>query len=324
MLATTLPLYSAHDLRAAVRSADPRQGPPAIERLDRPLACFPSIGRLEVQVGTPWQSVGTRLATEVGIDARAFTAAFAPLGRTVGGAVDTLPPLPDGLPFSHAVASLALVTTDGELRCATRTRHPELFRLVLGGHGAIAVPYSVTLSIPALLAALRDAEPLEVYAPAGPSRPESVQRLRFYVPPARLHEWLAAAKQAADELSLPLREIHARRARPGSESFLDAVPVERVMVDLYVPLAATPEARTRVAKAGRAWIDHALAHEGTFDLATGLDASREQVEAGYPRFSAFLAEARRLDPPGRLAGRWLQHYVALFARARAHAAPVRP
>ena len=324
MLATTMPLYSAHDLRAALRSADPRQGPPAIERLDRPLACFPSLGRLEVQVGTPWARVGERLADELSTDARAFAAAFAPLGQTVGAAVDRLPPLPDGLPFSRAVESLALVTTDGELRCASRTRHPELFRLVLGGHGAIAVPYSVTLSIPALLAALRDAEPLEIYAPSGPASPATLQRLRFYLPPARLHEWLAAARQAADELDSPLREIHARRARPGSESFLDAVPAERVMVDLCVPHAVTAESRARVAQAHRAWIGHALALQGNFDLSTGFDASRAQVEAGYPRFSAFLAEARRLDPPGRLAGRWLQHYVALFAHATAHAARAHP
>lgn len=309
----TLPLYSAHDLRAALRADDARRGPPALDRMDRPLACFPALGRIEVQVSTPWASVARTLAAEAGIDADAFAAAFAPLGATVGHAVESLPPLPDGTPFTEAVESIALVTADGELRSASRARHAELFRLVLGGHGAIAVPYSVTLRIPAMLAALRRADaPVELDAGTACDL-ETCDTLVFYLPPAHVHRWLEDARRAAQAFGIEVAQVRVRRARPGSISFLDASPEERAVVEMRVPRASTLPSRTAAAQVRKAWIDLALALGGTFDLSTGFDASREQVEAGYPRFSAFLAEARRLDPRGRIAGRWLRHYAALFA-----------
>ena len=312
MLAT-LPLYSAHDLRAALRDDDARRGPPALDRLDRPLACCPALGRIEVQVSTPWTSVARTLAAEAGIDADAFAAAFAPLGTTVGHAVESLPPLPDGTPFTEAVESIALVTADGELRSTSRARHAELLRLVLGGHGAIAVPYSVTLRIPVLLAALRRAEAPVEFDAATNRGSETCDTLIFYVPPAHVHRWLEEARRVARAFGISVAQVRVRRARPGSISFLDAAPEERALVELRVPRATTLPSRTTAAQVRKAWIDHAIALGGTFDLSTGFDASREQVEAGYPRFSAFLAEARRIDPRGRLAGRWLRHYAALFA-----------
>lgn len=312
MLAT-LPLYSAQDLCSALRTADPRRGPPATERLDRPLACDPSLGRVEVQAGTPWARVGRQLADALGTDAPDFAAAYAPLGATVGEAVATLPPLPDATPFADAVESLALVTADGDLRCTSRSRHADLFRLVLGGHGSIAAPYSVTLRIPVLLRALEAAEPPVEIAPAADSPADPGDTLRLFVPPARLATLIDGVRRSADEFRVPLQRVTVRRALPDAEPVLAWATQELAVVDLCTRRPATLPARAAAAQLRKAWIDCALALGGRFDLATGFDASREQVEAGYPRFSAFLAEARRLDPRGRLAGRWLRHYAALFA-----------
>ncbi len=215
MLAT-LPLYSAHDLRAALRDDDARRGPPALDRLDRPLACCAALGRIEVQVSTPWPSVARTLAAEAGIDADAFAAAFAPLGATVGHAVQSLPPLPDGTPFTEAVESIALVTADGELRSTSRARHAELLRLVLGGHGAIAVPYSVTLRIPVLLAALRRAEAPVEFDAATTRESETCDTLIFYVPPA--HVRAAADVESPSAAPAFDREAFARGARGASST----------------------------------------------------------------------------------------------------------
>lgn len=309
----TLPLYSAQDLCSALRTADPRRGPPATERLDRPLACEPSLGKVEVQAATSWARVGQQLAQALGTDALAFAAAYAPLGTTVGEAVAALPPLPDATPFADAVESLALVTADGELRCASRSRHAELFRLVLGGHGSIAAPYSVTLRIPILLRALEACEaPVEIApaegAPAGPG-----DTLRLFVPPERLSAFVDNVRLSADDFRAPLLRVAVRRALPDPEPVLAWATQELAVVDLCTRRPETLPARATATQLRKAWIDHALSLGGSFDLSTGFDASREQVEAGYPRFSAFLAEARRLDPHGRLAGRWLRHYAALFA-----------
>jgi FAD/FMN-containing dehydrogenase len=75
----------------------------------------------------------------------------------------------------------------------------------------------------------------------------------------------------------------------------------------------TPEGIARAAAAFRRLIDRALGLGGSFYLTYHRWATREQVEAAYPQFPAFLAEKLRYDPEERFQSEWYRHYRELFA-----------
>ena len=68
----------------------------------------------------------------------------------------------------------------------------------------------------------------------------------------------------------------------------------------------------KTADAFRALIDLALARGGSYFLTYHRWARRDQVEAAYPQFAAFLAAKKRFDPRGRLQSDWYRHYEALL------------
>ncbi len=65
----------------------------------------------------------------------------------------------------------------------------------------------------------------------------------------------------------------------------------------------------RTADAFRALIDLALVRGGSYFLTYHRWARRAQVEEAYPRFRAFLAEKKRVDPRARFASDWVRHYA---------------
>jgi len=75
----------------------------------------------------------------------------------------------------------------------------------------------------------------------------------------------------------------------------------------------TPEGLERSAEAFRRLIDHGLRYGGTYYLTYHRWATRQQVEAAYPRFADFLKLKRRLDPDERFQSDWYRHYRAMFA-----------
>ena len=312
-VAATTPLCSALDLRAAVRSLGPATRLPPTIRLDRLLRCEPARGQIEVQCRAGWDAVGAELASAAGVDEGALRAAFACLPPTVGACLDANPALPDGSPFVSAVESVAVVTADGELKCASRDRHDELFRALVGGRGCLGAVYSVTLAIAALRAAARDATPpvcLEI--PAGDDEGPD-DRLVLFVPPHALDELVATLRQRTADNRIALRSLSARRARPDRETLLAWATEDLAVLEARFARPPTLPARVAAAQVRKDLIDAALEHGGRFDLDTGFDASRRQVLAGYPGISAFVAEAKRFDPGGRFAGPWLRHYAALLA-----------
>jgi FAD/FMN-containing dehydrogenase len=68
----------------------------------------------------------------------------------------------------------------------------------------------------------------------------------------------------------------------------------------------------KTADAFRALIDLALARGGSYFLTYHRWARRDQVEAAYPQFAAFLAAKKRFDPRGRFQSDWYRHYEALL------------
>lgn len=306
---------SAEELRAALRGWN-RPAAPDLAQLDRVLRLDLRGQRIEVQAGVGWGALGGYLVSQDMAAAApiAAAAAVADLPGTLGACVGANPACPDGTPFSSLVDAITVVTADGELRRTSRSAQADLFRAVLGGHGALGAVYSVTLRIDALLRAFARAEPpVPLDAAAAPPAAGAL-RLRLLVPPARLDGFLAELRQAFDDFRLPIGSLCVRRALPDCETLLRWATEELAVVDVAFADRGTLPARVAATQVRRALIGAALAHGGRFDLATGLEASREQVDAAYPMFSAFLAEKRRYDPQLRLQDAWYRHYAGLFRR----------
>lgn len=113
-------------------------------RLDRLLAFDPERGEVEVEAGIEWPALFRALRdAQAGHDRQwAITQKQTGADRlSLGGALAanvhgrglTLPP------FVTDVAAFSLVGADGEPRRCSRTEHPDLFRLAIGGYGLFGV-----------------------------------------------------------------------------------------------------------------------------------------------------------------------------------------
>ncbi len=306
---------SAQELRLALRTASTRISAADLSQLDRVLRLDAAAGLVETQAGVTWRSLHSYLlAREIpGIASLAQEADLAGLPATLGDCVGQNVAAPDGSPFCFLVEALAIVTADGELRRTSRSLQPELFRAVLGGHGLIGAVYSVTLSVGALARAFADATP-PVALGGVPTTADEPLRLRLMVPPARLEAFLGDLRRQFDDLRLPIACLSVRKTLPEDETMLRWATGELALIDVAFADRGTLPSRIAATQLKRNLIGLAIEHGGRFDLATGLDASREQVESAYPMFSAFLAEKRRYDPQERLDGGLYRHYRALFRR----------
>src|SRR5437899_256843 len=120
-------------------------------RLNRILRHDAAHGLLEVQAATPWLAIAGELRPG---DARARVRTTMP---TVGESIERNAAGPDGTPAVAHVASIALVTPEGELRRVSRDRDAELFALTVGGQGLFGTLYSITLRIGTLARAVERA-----------------------------------------------------------------------------------------------------------------------------------------------------------------------
>ena len=116
------------------------------------LAFDPLRGRVEIQAGMQWPALIAQLRRLQGSAATPWAIAQKQTGAdrlSIGGAV-AANIHGRGLtmrPFIADVESLTVLDPDGELRLVSRTSHPELFRLVVGGYGLFGVVTSVTLRL---------------------------------------------------------------------------------------------------------------------------------------------------------------------------------
>ena len=306
---------SAQELCALLRRTDDNRPAPDLSRMDRVLRLDQRRGLVEVQAAVRWADLAAFLVDAGVHGAKAFAdAAELGLPATIGDCVSRNPAAPDGSPFVGHVESLAIVGADGELRCASRSRHPDWFRAVNGGQGMIAAVYSITLRLDTLERAFADAGPVVRFPVAGSREDRAEGAIRLMVPPAGLDAFLAALRAAFEDYRLPIAGLSVRRTTADAESLLRWATEELAVVDVSVPEPVTLPGRVAATQVRKRLIAEALAHGGRFDLATGMDASRDQVDAAYPMFSAFLAAKRRHDPQQRLSGPWFRHYEALFRR----------
>ncbi len=120
--------------------------------LDRIVGFDPVRGRVEIQAGMQWPALIGELHRLQRDGTQPWSIAQKQTGAdrmTIGGAV-AANIHGRGLamrPFVADVESVTLIGADGELRQASRTENPELFRLVVGGYGLFGVAATVTLRL---------------------------------------------------------------------------------------------------------------------------------------------------------------------------------
>ena len=294
---TYIPL-SALELSAALREARPYDA----RRLDRILRVDERHGLVEVQAGTRWTTIAAQLRPG---DPRA--AAIRTSLPTVGGSLAHNAPGPDGRPTVMHVESIALVTPAGELRRVSRTANKELFALVAGGQGLFGALYSITLDMGSLSRAVKEAGEAEIAAPGA-------TQLKLLLPPDRVENFLADARERCGEWRVPMPGVGLRRTLQEKDSFLRWARREYTAVTLSLGQPAVLGTAVRMTQLRRELIDAAIGHGGSFAVASTPEATRAQTEACYPELKTFLAEKRRVDPSERFTNAWYWHYRNLFAR----------
>ncbi len=146
----------------------------------------------------------------------------------------------------------------------------------------------------------------------GASAPASEMITEIYVPRHRLVEFMAAARQDFREHEVAFIYGTVRLIERDRESFLAWArrPYACVVFNLHVP--HTPAGLEKAAADFRRLIDRGLERDGGFFLTYHRWASRRQIEAAYPQFSAFLRLKRRYDPAERFQSSWYRHHKTLF------------
>ena len=293
---------SALELCEAVRSGQ------AIEpsRLNRILRLDAVHALLEVQTGTPWHAIADELRPG---EARAKVHTTMP---TVGESVTRNAAGPDGTPAVDHVASMTLVTPEGELRRVSRMRDAELFALTAGGQGLFGTIYSITLRIGTLARAVDRANAacemmLRPHARA-------TRTLELLLPPAAADDFMRETDTRCNDWRIPLQSVALRRTLPEEDSYLRWAQRDYAEVKLRLAEPAGLGAAVRATQLRRELIDAAVAAGGSFQIASTVDATREQTNACYPQLQSFLTEKRRFDPHERLVNGWYVHQRNLLGR----------
>jgi FAD/FMN-containing dehydrogenase len=283
---------SALELREAMRNGERIDK----ARLNRVLGIDAQRGLIEVQGGTPWRAIAAELRPK---DPRALAASSM---ATVGSSIARNAAGPDGAPTVNHVASLALVTADGDLKRVSRNREPELFALVVGGQGLFGTIYSVTLFIPSLAAAVeRQTRPQHMrLQPHG--RPE--QALELLLPPEAVDEFLRQTDTRCSDWRVGLHSVAIRSTMGEQETYLRWAQRDYAEVSLALARPAGLGGAVRSGQLRRELVDAAIALGGSFQIASTPDATRAQIEACYPQLKGFLAQKRRFDPNERLVNHW--------------------
>ncbi len=315
----TVRVRSAADLRDALRHARERPLTLDASGLDRVLGFDAARGRLELQAATPWSEL-VRYLAQHGISIDAY-AGMRGLPATVGEAVSQAACGPDGGPVSAHVVALALFTPDGELKRADRDANGDLFRLAVGGHGAIGLLYSVTLCVESLQrSAAAAAAPVDLSIAEGQSTAAPECAIEYLVPPAALQAYLQELRSLLEERRIALHGITVRRYRPDPDACLRSASQEWTGVEVRFGVGKTLGASVAASEVRRALLGLALANGGSFPIRDLRDATRSQLESCYPMIAAFLADKRGSDPAERLQNAW---YRRLAATMRSEACAVR-
>jgi len=142
----------------------------------------------------------------------------------------------------------------------------------------------------------------------------------IYVPRARLADFMAetAADFRAHGTDLVYGTV--RLIRRDTETFLPWAREDWACVIFNLHVEHAPAPKARAADAFRRLIDAAIRRDGSYYLTYHRWATRSQVLACHPAFTAFLRAKRGHDPDGRFQSDWYRHYAAMFGMAGARRA----
>lgn len=274
--------------------------------LNRILRLDAAHGLLEVQAATPWLAIAGELRPG---DARARVRTTMP---TVGESIERNAAGPDGTPAVAHVASMALVTPEGELRRVSRDRDAELFALTVGGQGLFGTIYSITLRVGTLARAVERASvPEELRL-----QPQCAGRtLALLLPPSVLPDFVKQVNERCNDWRTPLQSVAVRPTAQEDETFLRWAHRDYAEVKLGFVHVHGLGAAVRATQLRHELIDAAIAAGGSFQIAFTADATREQVRACYPQLEEFIAHKRRFDPHERRVNAWYFHHRSLLARS---------
>ncbi len=134
-----------------------------------------------------------------------------------------------------------------------------------------------------------------------------------YVPRAQLAAFLATLRD--DFRSHGVRVIYGtiRLIEPDKESFLAWASEAWACVVMNLHVTHTPEGLAHAEASFRRIIARAIERGGKYFLTYHRWATRDQVEACYPRMAEFLTLKQRYDPGELFQSDWYRHYRAMFA-----------
>jgi FAD/FMN-containing dehydrogenase len=146
----------------------------------------------------------------------------------------------------------------------------------------------------------------------GATAPASEMITEIYVPRDRLVDFMAAARRDFRRHEVEFIYGTIRLIERDRESFLAWArqPYACVVFNLHVP--HTPAGLEKAAADFRRLIDRGLERDGSFYLTYHPWATRQQIEAAYPQFSAFMRLKRRYDPAERFQSNWYRRHKTLF------------
>ena len=135
----------------------------------------------------------------------------------------------------------------------------------------------------------------------------------IYVPRERLEDFLADV--AADFRAADVDVIYGtiRLVERDDETFLPWARDRWACTIFNLHTRHTRAGLEDAARAFRRLIDRAIERGGSYFLTYHRWATRQQLEACYGQFPAFLAEKRRRDPDDLFQSEWYRHCAHLFA-----------
>lgn len=302
-------IYSAQDLRTAVRrdrSGSIRVG---LSALDRVLRFDPARSLVEVQAHATWRTLAVFLAERM--DRSREILRHLRSESIIGTDLSLNAPGPDGCPMIRHIVALSIVTADGELKRASREINEDLFRHVIGGQGLFGLPYSFTISLDSLLHACRYAR-APVVLDLSSDAQLAGSALQLLVPPDALHRTLDGIVGITNDWRVPILRAEVREIQPETESALPWAKRHFALIGLSLGMPEKLGGRVRKEQLDRELIDLAISKSGAYPIACTPQASAHHLRCCYPDLPRFLAHKRRLDPAGRFDTPWFQHHQRLL------------
>jgi FAD/FMN-containing dehydrogenase len=133
------------------------------------------------------------------------------------------------------------------------------------------------------------------------------------LPRQALASFLGEAREDFRKNDVELIYGTVRLVERDDESFLPWAKQSYACTIFNLHVVHSPTGIRRSTAAFRRLIDMAARRGGSYYLTYHRDATRSQVESGYPQFTEFLRSKKQHDPDERFQSDWYRHYTTMFA-----------